>query len=117
MLLIPFLEGVKYALPLGLGTSYAIAFSLFVFSLINWRHSPLVGYPIIWIGKVSYSAYFAHFLVLHFLPPLHLTEWPVVNVVFAYIIVVIVTVGISSATYWMIEQPPSRQCADSPKSA
>lgn len=105
MLLIPFLEGIRYALPLGLATTYAIAFSLFAFSLMNWRNSPLIGHFVIWTGKVSYSAYFVHFLVLHFLPLPHLTGWPVVDVAVAYVMVVIVTVGVSSASYLMIEQP------------
>ena len=108
MLLIPFLEGIKYALPLGLTTTYAIAFSLFGFALMNWPNSPIIGHSIIWIGKVSYSAYFVHFLVLHYLPTLHLTGRPVIDVAVAYLIVVIITVGISSATYLMIEQPMIR---------
>lgn len=108
MLLIPFLEGVKYALPLGLATTYAIAFSLFVFSLMNWPDSPLISHPITWTGKVSYSAYFVHFLVLYFLPPLHLTGMPVVDVAIAYVVAVIVTVAISSLTYLMIEKPMIR---------
>jgi peptidoglycan/LPS O-acetylase OafA/YrhL len=43
MLLIPFLVGIRFALPLGLATTYGIAFSLFAFSLMNWPNSPLVG--------------------------------------------------------------------------
>jgi peptidoglycan/LPS O-acetylase OafA/YrhL len=68
MLAFPFLEGIKYMLPLGLVTSYGIAFSLFAFSLMYWRTSPLVGNTIVWIGKISYSAYFVRFAVLHYLP-------------------------------------------------
>ena len=108
MLAIPFLEGVKYALPLGLATTYAIAFSFFAFSLMNWSSSPLVNYPIIWIGKVSYSAYFVHFLVLHLLPLVPLTGWPVADFALAYVVVVAVTIGVSSLTYSMIEQPMIR---------
>ena len=105
MLLIPFLEGIKYALPLGLSTTYAIAFSLFAFSLMNWPGSPLISNPITWIGKVSYSAYFVHFLVLHFLPPIHLTGSPPADLAFAYIVTITVTIGISSLTYLSIEKP------------
>ena len=108
MLLVPFIEGIRYALPLGLATTYAIAFSLFAFSLMYWRSSPLVGRPIMWVGKVSYSAYFVHFAVLHYLPAFPPTEWPAANVAYMYAIVTIVTVCISSMTYWMIERPMIR---------
>lgn len=108
MLVIPFLEGVKYILPLGLATTYAIAFSLFAYSLMYWRKSPLVGRPIIWIGKVSYSAYFVHFVILHYLPVLRPTELPAVNVALMYAAVVIATVCVSSVTYLAIERPMIR---------
>lgn len=105
MLFIPFLEGVKYALPLGLATTYGITFTLFAFSLMYWRNSPLIGSPIVWIGKISYSAYFVHFAVLHYLPLLRPTGWPVADVASMYAVVVIITVGISSLTYSLIEKP------------
>jgi peptidoglycan/LPS O-acetylase OafA/YrhL len=108
MLLIPFLVGIRYALPLGLATTYGIAFSLFAISLMYWRNSPLVGFPIVWIGKISYSAYFVHFAVLHFLPLFRPTGWPVVDVASMYLAVVIVTAGISSLMYSMIERPMIR---------
>jgi peptidoglycan/LPS O-acetylase OafA/YrhL len=108
MLLFPFLEGVKYALPLGLSTSYAIAFSLFAFSLMNWPNSPLVNQFAIWTGKVSYSAYFLHFLVLHFFPTLHVTGRPVADVAVAYVMVASVTVAFSTLTYLTIEKPMIR---------
>jgi peptidoglycan/LPS O-acetylase OafA/YrhL len=108
MLVIPFLEGIKYALPLGLATTYAIAFTLFAFSLMYWSNSPLVGRPIVWIGKVSYSAYFAHFAVLRILPLLPQTRWPVANLAYMYSAVVIITIGISSITYLLIEKPMIR---------
>jgi peptidoglycan/LPS O-acetylase OafA/YrhL len=107
-LLIPFLEGIKYALPLGLATTYAIALTLFALSLMYWRNSPLIGRPIVWIGKVSYSAYFVHFAVFHFLPLFRWTGWPVADVASMYLAVVVVTAGISSLTYLMIEKPMIR---------
>ena len=108
MLVIPFLEGIKYALPFGLATTYAIAFTLFAFSLMYWRSSPLIGRPIVWIGKVSYSAYFVHFVILHYLPPLRPTGWPTADLVCTYAIVSLITVGISSLTYLTIEKPMIR---------
>ena len=108
MLVIPFLEGIKYALPLGLATTYGIAFTLFAFSLMYWSNSPLIGRPIVWIGKVSYSAYFVHFAVLSILPLFPQTRWPTANLVYMYSAVVIVTIGISSITYSLIEKPMIR---------
>jgi peptidoglycan/LPS O-acetylase OafA/YrhL len=105
MLLIPFLEGVKYALPLGLATTYGIVFSLFALSLMYWRNSPLIGAAIVWIGKISYSAYFVHFAVLHYLPPVNPAGLPSADFAIMYAVVVTSTVLISSATYLLIERP------------
>jgi peptidoglycan/LPS O-acetylase OafA/YrhL len=101
----PFLEGIKYMLPLGLATSYGIAFSLFAFSLMYWGTSPLVGSTIVWIGKVSYSAYFVHFAVLHYLPQHRPTGLPFIDFAFMFAVVIISTVAISSITYRFIELP------------
>ena len=95
-------------LPLGLATSYGIAFSLFAFSLMYWRTSPLVGNIIVWIGKVSYSAYFVHFAILHYLPPLRPTGVPFIDFLFMYAAVIISTVIFSSVTYLLIEMPVRR---------
>jgi peptidoglycan/LPS O-acetylase OafA/YrhL len=109
MLFIPFLNGVKYALPLGLVTTYGIVFALFAFSLMYWPNCPLIGRPIEWIGKVSYSAYFIHFVILRFLPPLlPSTGWPVADMAYMFSIQVLVTVGASSLTYLTIEKPMIR---------
>jgi peptidoglycan/LPS O-acetylase OafA/YrhL len=108
MLVIPFLEGIKYALPLGLATTYGIAFTLFAFSLMYWSNSPLIGRPIVWIGKVSYSAYFVHFAVLSSLPLFPQARCQIANLVYMYSAVVIITIGISSITYLLIEKPMIR---------
>ena len=104
----PFLEGIKYMLPLGLATSYGMAFSLFAFSLMYWPASLLVGNTIVWIGKVSYSAYFVHFAVLHYLPPLRPTGLPAIDFAIMYGAVIISAVTISSITYLCIELPMIR---------
>jgi peptidoglycan/LPS O-acetylase OafA/YrhL len=105
MIAVPFLEGVKYALPLGPQTSYGVVFALFVFSLMSWKSSPLVNPIVIWIGKVSYSAYFIHFAVLYYLVMPRLSGNAVLDFAVAYTIVVTITVALSSVTYWLIEQP------------
>jgi peptidoglycan/LPS O-acetylase OafA/YrhL len=108
MLFVPFLDSVKYALPLGLVTTYGIVFSLFAFSLMCWPNSPLIGRPIEWIGKVSYSAYFIHFVTLRIMPLLPSTGWPAADMAYMFCIQVLVTVGLSSLTYLMIEKPMIR---------
>jgi peptidoglycan/LPS O-acetylase OafA/YrhL len=108
MLLFPFLEGVKHMLPLGLATSYGIAFSLFGFSLMYWPASPLVSNILVWIGKVSYSAYFVHFAVLHYFPQLRTTGSTPLDLVIAYAAVLALTIAISSLTYRFIELPMIR---------
>jgi peptidoglycan/LPS O-acetylase OafA/YrhL len=108
MLFIPFLDGVKYVLPLGPVTTYGIVFTLFAGSLMYWPNSPLVCRPIEWIGKVSYSAYFIHFVVLRILPLLPSTGWPVADLAYMFSVQVLVTVGLSSLTYLMIEKPMIR---------
>jgi peptidoglycan/LPS O-acetylase OafA/YrhL len=105
MFTFPFLDGIKYMLPFGLATSYGIAFSLFAFSLMYWRTSSLIGNPIVWIGKVSYSAYFVHFAVLHFLPPIRPTGLPSIDFATTYAVVIVSTVTISFITYFCIEMP------------
>ena len=73
-----------------------------------WPSSPLIGRPIEWIGKVSYSAYFIHFVVLRLTPLLPSTGSPVVDMAYVFLIQVLVTVGFSSLTYLMIEKPMIR---------
>jgi peptidoglycan/LPS O-acetylase OafA/YrhL len=108
MLFIPFMEGVKYALPFGLATTYGIVFSLFAFSLMYSPNSPFINKAAQWTGKISYSAYFVHFAVLHILPTLHPTGVPSADFAIMYVGTVLATVGISSITYLVIEGPMIR---------
>jgi peptidoglycan/LPS O-acetylase OafA/YrhL len=108
MLFIPFLAGVKYALPFGLATTYGIVFSLFAFSLMYSPNSPFINKAAQWTGKISYSAYFVHFAVLHILPTLHPTGVPSADFAIMYVGTVLATVGISSITYLVIEGPMIR---------
>jgi peptidoglycan/LPS O-acetylase OafA/YrhL len=100
-----FLSDVKYAMPFGAAATYGLIFSLFTFSLMHLSWSPLVGRPIVWIGKVSYSAYFVHFAVLHFLPTIRLTGAPSADLAIMFAGVTLATIGVSSITYLMIEKP------------
>src|ERR1700733_15295201 len=51
---------------------------------------------------------YVHFVVLHFLPVLRPTGWPSADMAVMYAAVVLVTVGLSSLTYLMIEKPMIR---------
>ena len=108
MVVVPFLEGVKYALPLGPQTTYGLVFTLFVFSLMAWKSSPLVNPVVIWIGKVSYSAYFIHFAVLYYLAVPHLSGNATFDFAITYALTVTITVAFSFVTYWLVEQPSIR---------
>lgn len=108
MVAVPFLEGVKYALPLGPQTSYGLVFALFILSLMSWKSSPLVNAAMIWIGKVSYSAYFIHFAVLYYLAVPRLSGNAVLDYAIFYTMAVAITVALSSVTYWLVEQPMIR---------
>ena len=108
MVVVPFLEGVKYALPLGPQTTYGLVFALFICSLMSWKSSPLVNPVIIWIGKVSYSAYFIHFAVLYYFAVPRVSGNAVLDYAIFYAIAVSITVALSSVTYWLIEQPMIR---------
>ncbi len=105
MIAVPFLEGVKYALPLGPQTTYGLVFALFVCALMSWKSSPLVNPVMVWIGKVSYSAYFIHFAVLYYLAVPRLTGNVVVDFAAFYAVTVAITIALSSATYRLVEQP------------
>jgi peptidoglycan/LPS O-acetylase OafA/YrhL len=91
---------------------YSIAFGLIAFCLAQGVGGLLVNAPIRYIGKVSYSAYFWHFVVLEIigraaLDPLgiaHLTPaWPYYLAAFAAA-VALTTLG-STLTFYLIEAP------------
>ena len=108
MLVIPFLIGVKYALPLGLPTTYGICFVLFAFSLMHWPGSFLINPAVRWAGTVSYSAYFVHFAVLKLFPAIHWSAISPADFAIMLTAVTLVTIGISSLTYLLIEKPMIR---------
>ena len=105
MVAVSFLEGVKYALPLGSQTTYGLIFALFLFSLMSWKSSPLINPFAIWIGKVSYSAYLIHFAVLNYLVAPRISGYADLDFAITFTVVVAITVALSSITYWFVEQP------------
>lgn len=86
-----------------LPTQYGAIFALLALGLSKWRPILLVNPVICWIGKVSYSAYLVHFLVLSSAVPI-----PRANFVVAYISLATMTIGLSTISYLAIEQPFNR---------
>jgi exopolysaccharide production protein ExoZ len=77
---------------------FALAFGAAAYSLAN-RPSLFVNPVICWIGTISYSAYFWHFLIIKTLAPLHL------DFTFLSLVTLGVTCALSTATYLLIEDP------------
>jgi peptidoglycan/LPS O-acetylase OafA/YrhL len=104
------LDGVKYALPLGLQTTAGIIFSISAFALANLAPSPssVINRMMIWTGKVSYSAYFAHFAVIRFISPQEFLSVPILDFATYFLMVTAISLAIASATYVTIEQPAIR---------
>jgi peptidoglycan/LPS O-acetylase OafA/YrhL len=87
---------------LSLPMQYGVVFAAFALGLSRWQPSFLVNPIIGWVGKVSYSGYLVHFLVLSSL------SIPHDNFAEAFLTVVLITIAISSITFRYIEQPFNR---------
>jgi peptidoglycan/LPS O-acetylase OafA/YrhL len=116
MLAIPFvaaalqsrIPAVMYFMP----DAYVLAFAAAALCIARGGGGRLVNAPMRYIGKVSYSAYFWHFLVLGFmlhpggdlLDPARLAPpWLAFLMVLA--IATALTVAAASLTYWLVELP------------
>lgn len=89
---------------------YAIVFGALVWGLLL-APVKLVTHPImLHIGKVSYSAYFVHFLVVRFSPGFARTLLPQPDLswLLYFVLITAVTVAISTLTHAWIEQPGIR---------
>lgn len=91
---------------LGLVTWYAIAFALAALALMNSSPRAIVNPATVWIGKVSYSAYFIHFALLGLLPAtLRLTGFPVFDWLILFFALAAASIGMSCVTYRVVELP------------
>jgi peptidoglycan/LPS O-acetylase OafA/YrhL len=118
MLAIPFvalaIQSRITFVPYFLSISYTLVFALATFCIAQGAGRMLVNAPVRYIGKVSYSAYFWHFAVLGFIYPSFAPfdlgkiapEWLHFVVVFA--LATVLTVFVSSITYWLVEVPMIR---------
>jgi len=85
---------------LSLPMQYGVIFALFALGLSKWQPTLLVNPVICWIGKVSYSGYLVHFLLIALGSP-----FPRETYAIAFISLSTLTIAISSVTYLLIEKP------------
>jgi exopolysaccharide production protein ExoZ len=92
------------AVPLKAGvllpTLYGFIFAVFALGLSQWQPTLLVNPIIGWIGKVSYSAYLIHLVLIAMGLP-----FPRQTYAIAFISLSALTIAISSLTYLFIEKP------------
>lgn len=87
---------------------YSITFVLFVLGVYYHPHKLLVNPLLVFIGKLSFSIYLVHFMVLHQLGkrlPDGLLLGGDLDFLLAFLLVLSVSVGISYLTYRFIEVP------------
>lgn len=82
---------------------YGVVFAIFALGLSKWQPILLVNSLICWIGKVSYSAYLIHFLILSAAVP-----FPHESLGTAFVSLAAITIGLSSISYLVIERPFNR---------
>jgi exopolysaccharide production protein ExoZ len=86
-----------------LPVQYGAIFAIFALGLSKWQPILLVNPVICWIGKVSYSAYLIHFLLLS-----AAVSFPRQNFAIAYVSLAAITIGLSTISYLSIEKPFNR---------
>ena len=87
---------------------YSIAFVFFILGLYYYPQKLLVNPVIVFIGKLSFSVYLVHFIVLHQLGkrlPGGFSLNSNLNLLLAYVLTLAISVGISYLTYRFIEVP------------
>ena len=92
---------------------FGIGFFVIIFALSKQENLLIVNRFSIYLGKVSYSAYLVHFAVLHWMRHYALMDFistenalgAIANFGIRFLVVLIVTVGISSVFYRFVEMP------------
>jgi peptidoglycan/LPS O-acetylase OafA/YrhL len=90
---------------------FAMAFVVLGYALSRIELFILVNTVTIYIGKISYSMYLVHFAVLHWLVKFNIVDfvpastpyYPIVNYVLRFCTLTVLTVLLSSCTYYLIE--------------
>ena len=78
-------------------------FAIFALGLSKWQPKLLVNPIICWTGKVSYSAYLVHFLIIA-----SDLAFARENYAAAFVSLAAITIGISTITYLCVERPFNR---------
>ncbi len=85
-----------------------IVFIPFILSLHLMRFNLLVNRVTVYLGKISYSLYLTHAIVIHWLtkvvPPFVLGTG-LLNYTFFFLLIFVLTVFLASVTYYLIEKP------------
>lgn len=87
---------------LGLPVQYGLCFAFFALGLMHWQPRLLVNPIVGWVGKVSYSAYLVHLAVMAAIPVPHSSYAE------AFVSLTVITVALSTITFFGIEQPFNR---------
>lgn len=90
---------------------YSGVFCIFALSLHFYPYKVFVNPIVDWIGKLSFSIYLIHFAVLKLMKILfikNLLPSGELGFIVAFIVVMLVSIGISTLTYWAVEQPGIR---------
>jgi peptidoglycan/LPS O-acetylase OafA/YrhL len=105
------MEYISPTITRGLIPSHVVAACVFAFVIINFSVNPVkffVNRVTILLGKLSYSMYLLHFLVLHYFKRFGVGVWfqnSDIRSLLHFVLVVLVTVVVASLSYVLIEKP------------
>ncbi|WP_225999221.1 acyltransferase family protein [Paenibacillus sp. BJ-4] len=91
-------------------TDYLIGAGLLLgaYALYHWQPMWLLNRVWSWIGRLSYSMYLTHMLVLGLIIQIKFPFAPTVNLIMMFMMTLLFTTGLSWLTYTWIEQPGIR---------
>ncbi len=91
-------------------TDYLIGAGLLLgaYALYHWQPMWLLNRVWSWIGRLSYSMYLTHMLVLGLISQVKFPFAPTINLIMMFMITLLLTTGLSWLTYTWIEQPGIR---------
>ncbi|MFC7560939.1 acyltransferase family protein [Paenibacillus farraposensis] len=100
------LVSVLFALWGGM-TDYLIGGGLLLgaYALYYWQPGWMLNRVWSWIGRLSYSMYLTHMLVLGLITQMNFPFAPIVNLIMMFMMTLLLTAGLSWLTYLWIEQP------------
>jgi peptidoglycan/LPS O-acetylase OafA/YrhL len=88
-------------------TDSALLFLPFIFALHIYPSKLFVNKTTIFLGKISYSMYLTHAIVIHFVDtyvPAYLLGTGILNYSFHFIMILLLTVLLATSTYYLIEK-------------